>query len=411
MLRAPFFVALSALATIAPAQFALHDGDRVVFYGDSITDNAPYTTFVETFVLTRYPKMNVRFFNAGVGGDRVGGGWMGPVDLRLTRDLFSRKPTVVTVMLGMNDAGYQAFKPSLFNTYEAGYRHILDRLRAEAPSARVWLMQPSPFDDATRPPTFPEGYNSVLKRYSGFVSDLAKEKGYGTIDLNTPLFDALAKAESLDPTVAPKIVVDRVHPWTAGHLVMAATILKAWGASGQVSRTEIDAATGHVSGAGVQVKDVQHSGGVSWSSTEEALPFPIDRKDETVALILRSAPVEDWIGRELVLVKNLAPGNYRLSIDGKPVGEFPADVYSSGIDLSWMDTPMAQQAKRVQDLTGKRAALKYAAWRQIEFGLGDIQGRSKADVLRAIDRFEDDVVRKQHAEALPKPHRFEVTKI
>ena len=36
-----------ALAAVAPAQdrFFVKDGDRVVFYGDSITDQRLYTTF------------------------------------------------------------------------------------------------------------------------------------------------------------------------------------------------------------------------------------------------------------------------------------------------------------------------------------------------------------------------------
>ena len=41
---------LSACALWAQGQFQLKPGDRVVFYGDSITDQRLYTTFVETFV-------------------------------------------------------------------------------------------------------------------------------------------------------------------------------------------------------------------------------------------------------------------------------------------------------------------------------------------------------------------------
>jgi hypothetical protein len=39
---------------LAQSSFFLKDGDRVVFYGDSITDQRLYTTFTETFVLTRF---------------------------------------------------------------------------------------------------------------------------------------------------------------------------------------------------------------------------------------------------------------------------------------------------------------------------------------------------------------------
>src|SRR6266702_2011539 len=86
-------------------QVALRDGDRVVFYGDSITAQRLYTVYVQTAVRARYPEWNIRFYNAGVGGDKVTGGIAGPIDERLTRDVIARGPTVVTIMLGMNDRG------------------------------------------------------------------------------------------------------------------------------------------------------------------------------------------------------------------------------------------------------------------------------------------------------------------
>src|SRR6266853_2365242 len=89
----------------APPSFALKDGDRVVFYGDSITEQKLYTSDVEEFVLTRFPQWRVSFTHSGVGGDKVSGGRAGPVELRLERDVFAYQPTVVTVMLEMND-GY-----------------------------------------------------------------------------------------------------------------------------------------------------------------------------------------------------------------------------------------------------------------------------------------------------------------
>src|SRR5437762_10718489 len=96
------FVALHARAET----FDLKDGDRVVFYGDSITDQRLYTTFAESYVVTRFPTLNIVFTHSGWGGDRVGGGGGGPVDVRLARDVFPYRPTVMTIMLGMNDGGY-----------------------------------------------------------------------------------------------------------------------------------------------------------------------------------------------------------------------------------------------------------------------------------------------------------------
>lgn len=66
----------------------------------------------------------------------MSGGGGGPVDLRLPRDVFDLKPTVVTIMLGMNDGYYRPYEPGTMRTYELGYEHILDEIKAHAPPAR-----------------------------------------------------------------------------------------------------------------------------------------------------------------------------------------------------------------------------------------------------------------------------------
>src|SRR5438876_1749045 len=163
------FVALKARAE----SFALKDGDRVVFYGDSITDQRLYTTFTETFVLTRFPRMRVTFVHSGWGGDRVSGGAGGPIDVRLPRDVFAYKPTVLTIMLGMNDGSYRAFNPEIFERFSSGFESIVRTVKQALPDLRITAIQPSPYDDVTRSPTFAGGYNAVLVRYGKFLGELA----------------------------------------------------------------------------------------------------------------------------------------------------------------------------------------------------------------------------------------------
>ena len=194
MLKRLLFVSLLVVAWVAGAlaqdNFSLKDGDRVVFYGDSITDQQLYTTFTETYVLTRFPKLKVAFVHSGWGGDRVTGGGGGPIDVRLQRDVFAYKPTVLTIMLGMNDGSYRAFDQGIFDTYANGYRHIILSVKSALPGIRITAIEPSPFDDVTRPPQFEGGYNAVLVRYGQFVAELAKTEGLNVADLNSPVVAA-----------------------------------------------------------------------------------------------------------------------------------------------------------------------------------------------------------------------------
>ncbi|PYP99838.1 MAG: hypothetical protein DMF82_23750 [Acidobacteria bacterium] len=79
---------------VPAGEFHLAAGDRVVFYGDSITQDGGYARAVEVYTATRFPDRAVTFWYAGVGGDRVGGGWAGPIDVRLDRDVIAHRPTV-----------------------------------------------------------------------------------------------------------------------------------------------------------------------------------------------------------------------------------------------------------------------------------------------------------------------------
>ena len=75
-----FFVLVTVVSVAAQDQGSsgalfLRDGDRVIFYGDSITAQRFYTRDVEEFLLTRYPALKIEFFCAGVSGDTVYGGY------------------------------------------------------------------------------------------------------------------------------------------------------------------------------------------------------------------------------------------------------------------------------------------------------------------------------------------------
>ena len=116
------------IGTIAPAPergLGLKDGDRFIFIGDSITHQCRYTQFVENFFYTRYPDKRIRFRNAGVSGDRAQDALN-----RFDEDIAAFKPTICTILLGMNDGGYKDFDMATFQTYAKGMTELLDKLEA-----------------------------------------------------------------------------------------------------------------------------------------------------------------------------------------------------------------------------------------------------------------------------------------
>ena len=318
-------LALAAcLALVASAQqLSLKDGDTVVFYGDSITDQRLYTTFAETYLLTRFPTLHVTFVHSGWGGDRVSGGGGGPIDLRLRRDVIAYHPSVVTIMLGMNDGRSRAFDPLVFREFASGYEKIVRDLKTALPDVRITAIQPSPYDDVTRDPNFEGGYNAVLVRYAEFIKELANREHLGVADLNAPTVAMLEKAKAQNLTLSQKILPDRVHPGASGHLIMAEALLKAWNAPALVSDVEIDARAGKASRSGnAEVSGIDNSNGVRWLERDRALPMPIDWKDEAVTLAVRSSDFLAALDQETLRVSGLSDGSYVLKIDAETVGTF-----------------------------------------------------------------------------------------
>jgi lysophospholipase L1-like esterase len=403
------FVALQARAE----SFALKDGDRVVFYGDSITDQRLYTTFTETYVVTRFPKLDVHFVHSGWGGDRVTGGGGGPIDLRLRRDVFAYKPTVMTIMLGMNDGSYRAFDEKIFDTYAKGYQHIVGAVKEALPGIRITVIQPSPFDDVTQPPRFEGGYNAVLVRYSQFVKELAEREKLGVADLNSPVVAALEKAKATDAELAKKIIPDRVHPGPGGHLLMAAELLKSWHAPALVCAVEIDARTKKMSVASeTSVSELKAGDEISWTQLDEALPMPVDLNDPAVALAVKSSDFLPALNQQTLKVTGLSGANFDLKIDGDEVGSFSREQWAEGINLATLPTPMAKQAAEVHKLTLQHNNVHFQRWRQIEVPLADTQNprvqKAAQDLIAALDEEEADVVKAQRAAAQPKRHQFQL---
>ncbi|HOQ44397.1 MAG TPA: SGNH/GDSL hydrolase family protein [Bryobacteraceae bacterium] len=402
-----FIFAVAALGA-APENFHLKNGDRVVFYGDSITEQRLYTTFAETYVLTRFPKLNVSFVHSGWGGDRVTGGGGGSIDVRLKRDVFAYKPTVMTIMLGMNDGRYRAFDQSIFDTYANGYRHIIRSVKQTLPGIRITVLQPSPYDDVTREPGFPGGYNAVLVRYAKFVADLAREENLNVADLNTPVVAALVKAKEVNPQLASRIIPDRVHPGAGGHLLMAAALLKAWNAPAVVTSVTIDAANRSVTEAvNTSVTELKADGsGLTWVQRDGALPMPLNRKDRALMLAVQSSDFMETMNQQPLKVTGLAEGRYSLSIDGEKVGTFTSRELAEGINLASLPTPMAEQAAAVHDLTLKHNNIHYARWRQVEVPLESLKLKTIRPAMDALDKLEAEIVLQQRAQAQPKARAY-----
>jgi lysophospholipase L1-like esterase len=391
-------------------QFFLKNGDTVVFYGDSITAQDLYTQWIELYTVTRFPGMRVHFFGAGVGGDRVSGGGGGDVDLRLSRDVFSHHPSVITIMLGMNDGGYHPTNSDTENKYVKGYEHILNSFHDMTPNARVVVLGPSPFDEITRPPSFPGGYNSVMRHFADLDQNLAQEHSDDFINLNPPVQTLIGNAQASDPMFARFILPDRVHPEPIGHWAMAEAILKAWNAPSLVSSVSIDARSTHVDKAlNASVEHLDADGKLlRWTETEDALPLPFDANNALQQRILQLTDIQNQLNQELLRITGLEPRSFTLGIDGEAVGVFSADELAKGINLAEYHTPMRDQAQVVSWSVSDRvhANQVHMIMRIKDANIGPVG--DKGDVIETFEDFLENTI---YDAAQPKPHSFTLSPV
>lgn len=405
-------LSLAACGVAAGAQqFALKDGDTVVFYGDSITAQRLYTKDVEDFVLTRYPKMRVRFVNAGVPGDTVHGGYAGTLPERVRRDVEPFRPTMITVMLGMNDGGWGYGSQTVDAEFQKGFRTVLGELGKAAPGAAITLISPTPYDEITHGTEFPD-YSRIIDAFADDVIAIggelqaAENKKFLVADFHGPMAHALQLAKAKFPELAPLLVPDRIHPAASGHWIMAAALMSAWHVNPIVSSVELNAGTGSVvHKEQTTVSDVEHvAQGIQWTQLDDALPLPLDFNDAMTPMLLKISDISD-LDQLIVRVHSLEAGNYTLLIDGKEVASLSSDELGQGINLALFRTPMLDQARDVDSQETQRMTLDQARF-ILSADLKQSEGSVAAQ--NQLAEAEDEVNVSIRKSLDPKPHRFEL---
>ncbi|WP_406694848.1 GDSL-type esterase/lipase family protein [Singulisphaera sp. Ch08] len=327
-------IALLALITAAVssrevrAEYALRDGDTVVFLGDSITAARTYGKIVERYTLLRFPDRKVRFHNAGWGGDTAVGGLA-----RLDRDVFAQHATVLIVAYGINDIGWggradEEHKAAYLNAV----RTIVERCKAK--QVRVFIG--SAAVTAADPD---QSETDFLQRMCDDGMDIARSLGEGAIDIHRTMrliqkkvkaANARAKDEKEKSTLH---AADGIHLNDLGQLAMAYAIIKGLGAPADVSSVTLDARTPAL----LHAKDCTVS-----NLKGDATRLEFDRLDEGLpinfgvfgALSFRFIPIPEELNRYMLSVRDLPAGRYLVEADGRGIGTYTAEQLTRGVNIA-----------------------------------------------------------------------------
>jgi len=378
--------------------FALHDGQRIVFFGDSITQQGLYVTYAHAYLLTRFPAWDIEIINHGISSETLSGTSEPDHDpprphalVRFTRDVAAWQPDVVVACFGMNDGNYHPLDEERFARFRQGVRRLWALVQTET-HARLVLLTPPPFDPYRRTASDPRArtfgykfpavdYDQVLAAYSRWLVGLADEPDAPLIvDVHSAIHHVLAERRKgeVSFTVSP----DAVHPNATGHWLMAQELLLAWRAPAQAGEVAIDAAAGRVT-CGDATLVACHPARVEFT-WRAPLPLPHDADwDEQT---LEIAQTQRLLNRYLLRITGLAEGRYRLSAASRLVGVFDHQQLHAGLELGrHQEFPTVAVAQdvlaRLRDLHTRR----YAAWRQsLEEGSNGQQATAQPEELAAI---------------------------
>jgi hypothetical protein len=418
---------VSLLSPLGASDFFVHDGDRVVFLGDSITEQRLYTTYIEAYTLSRHPTWKLEFRNVGWGGDTA---WLrmryhtdeqqlfaadeesqskmiqASVDSGLKRDVLPLKPTVVTVDFGMNDHSYQALRPDILRAYVSSQTQIARELAANG--ARVAFITPQPIEEK-RPDPDQDVKNISLKAFSEALRGVASQEHALFADEFDPYMQAMMGSHG---TIGGG---DSVHPGPAGHTIMAWAILKALGATPLVSTATISQASLKAeSTEGCRIDNIRREGTtLRFDRLDDALPMPVDAKAEPALALV---PITHDLNQYELKVTGLPEGSYNVTIDGEQAATVTAKDLEQGWNLAYSAGPITTQSQDLLGLIFKKNNLYYERWRNVHLfkvpaWLGtdaDIAARRDAETAR-LDKQIDALEVKIDAIRVPKTRHFEIS--
>lgn len=413
-MRAFFLPTLALLTSLVSVHasspdYALRDGDTVVFLGDSITAARQYGKIIEDYTLLRFPERKIRFVNAGRGGETAKGSLE-----RLEKDVFGRGATVVTVAYGINDIGWGTKADEAHRQeYLQAIGELVDRCKAR--NVRVFICSAAITAEAPD-----KAENNFLQRMCDEGMEVAKARGAGAIDVQRSMRAIqrrIVESNSKQPDQSKHTslhVTDGIHLNDLGQMAMAFAILKGLGAPAEASSATIDATSAAVTAQdGCKISEIQKTDEeLAFTRIDERLPF-----NQGPLWMLQGIyiPISDELNRYMLSVKGLVDGRYEVAANGQVIGKWKSSDLDRGINIAsvtidpWRaGTTWGAQGFAVKVFTDMRDELVHTR-RDME---KDLSAHPQYDALQQqAGSIDEKLVELQRATARPVPVRFVIRKL
>jgi hypothetical protein len=397
------------------APFEWKDGDRVVLIGDALIEREQKSGYLETFVTVLNPGKTITFRNLGWSGDTPWGlaraGFGKEVDgfKHLVEHVLAIKPTVLIVGYGMTDS---FDGPQGVTRFREGMNRLLD---AVAPSgARLLLLSPIAHEDLGRPLPDPLPHNQNLRLYRDAIRDIAHERNGRFVDMFDfyQLWPSARQGEAggrWDAYTDDGIHLDQSGYWSFGYHL-----------NSSLGETAVAGIKIGADGKARWVRRVLFAPGGKLRESDHATVAGVTTIGRGVRFELTngflsppSSPQRKKTGTAplVVVAEGLPPGQYVLSIDGRPVARgSAAECVKKGLIVA--SGPEEDQVERLRQAVVEKNLLYFYRWRpQNETYLFGFRKHEQGNNAREIPLFDPLVEEKEQEIArlkVPVKHVYEL---
>lgn len=358
MIRRCAFACSLALAVVglapaaAAAGSAIRPGDRIAIVGNTFADQLRVNGYLETLLLQRSAEKRVSVRNLGWGGDMVSARDRPTNFPAEEAALIDHQTDVILACFGMGESfagadGLPAFR-TVLETFVASHR---GRKYNGTSEVRLVLVSPIAYEYLGALTPDQERRNRELADYTAAMEQVATRLELGFVNLFEPT------RRLMTDSTGPKLTTNGIHLNAYGYWAVSRLLaddltrrLPPWA-------LRVDARTRHAEGDGVIVTRVESAGGGVGFTVKElrppTLPPPLKGQPHAALQSLR----------DTLRVANLAPGDYRLAIDGEPVTTAGHDRWAEGIAID--SSPQHRNAEALRQAVNDKNQQWVYGWKAL----------------------------------------------
>jgi hypothetical protein len=347
-----FSLVLAVVGLATAAEPAIRPGDHVAIVGNTFADQLRVNGYLETLLLQRSVEKRVSVRNLGWGGDMLSARDRPTNFPAEEAALIDHQTDLIIACFGMGESfagtdGLPAFRTAL-ETFVASHRGRKYNGKAEV---RLVLVSPIAYENLGALTPERERRNRELADYTAAMEQVASRQELGFVNLFNPTLQLMADS------TAPKLTTNGVHLNAYGYWAVSRLLADEMTRGHRAWALRLDARTRDAQGEGVTITQVESvGGGVRFTVKENRPP--------TLAPPIKGQPHAALQPlRDTLVVANLAPGEYRLIVDGEPVITADHDHWAKGIAID--SSPQHRNAEALRQAVNDKNQQWVYSWKAL----------------------------------------------